>query len=69
MSSGDAGERLLLKLFGCFAEYTAFTADHIRQRLMIDPTWWWHDATISPFWEDNQKAVYETGSSKWSTRI
>jgi predicted DNA-binding transcriptional regulator YafY len=35
------------------------TADHIRQRLMIDPTWWWHDASISPSWDDIQKAVYE----------
>jgi predicted DNA-binding transcriptional regulator YafY len=26
---------------------------------MIDPTWWWHDASISPFWEQIQQAVYE----------
>jgi predicted DNA-binding transcriptional regulator YafY len=35
------------------------TADHIRQRLMIDPTWWWHDTVTSPFWEELQRAVYE----------
>ncbi len=26
---------------------------------MIDPTWWWRDTTIPPFWEDLQNAVYE----------
>ena len=56
---GDAGERLLLKLLAALPSTQHSTADHIRQRLMIDPTWWWHDASISPFWEDIQKAVYE----------
>jgi predicted DNA-binding transcriptional regulator YafY len=56
---GDAGERLLLKLLAALPNMHHSTADHIRQRLMIDPTWWWHDASISPFWEEIQQAVYE----------
>ncbi len=56
---GDAGERLLLKLLAALPNAHHSTADHIRQRLMIDPTWWWHDASISPFWEELQRAVYE----------
>jgi predicted DNA-binding transcriptional regulator YafY len=56
---GDAGERLFLKLLAALPNTHHSTADHIRQRLMIDPTWWWHDAAISPFWDDIQKAVYE----------
>ncbi len=56
---GDAEERLLLKLLAALPNKHHSTADHIRQRLMIDPTWWWHDASISPFWDDIQKAVYE----------
>jgi len=56
---GDAGERLLLKLLAALPNAQHSTADHIRQRLMIDPTWWWHDASISPFWEEIQRAVYE----------
>jgi predicted DNA-binding transcriptional regulator YafY len=56
---GDAGERLLLKLLAALPNAHHSTADHIRQRLMIDPTWWWHDASISPSWDDIQKAVYE----------
>lgn len=56
---GDAGERLLLKLLAALPNTQHSTAEHIRQRLMIDPTWWWHETSISPFWEDIQKAVYE----------
>lgn len=56
---GDAGERLILKLLAALPNTHHSTADHIRQRLMIDPTWWWHDASISPFWEEIQRAVYE----------
>ncbi len=56
---GDAGERLLLKLLAALPNMHHSTADHIRQRLMIDPTWWWHDSSISPFWEEMQRAVYE----------
>jgi len=56
---GDAGERLLLKLLAALPSTQHSTADHIRQRLMIDPTWWWHETSISPFWEEIQRAVYE----------
>ena len=56
---GDAGERLLLKLLAALPKTHHSTADHIRQRLMIDPTWWWHEILISPFWEEIQRAVYE----------
>jgi predicted DNA-binding transcriptional regulator YafY len=56
---GDAAERLLLKLLAALPRAHHSTADHIRQRLMIDPTWWWHDATTPPFWDDLQRAVYE----------
>lgn len=55
----DAGERLLLKLLAALPQTHHSTADHIRQRLMIDPTWWWHETSISPFWEEIQRAVYE----------
>ncbi len=56
---GDAAERLLLKLLAALPQTHHSTADHIRQRLMIDPTWWWHDATTPPFWDDLQRAVYD----------
>jgi len=56
---GPASEQLLMKLLAALPNTHHSTADHIRQRLMIDPTWWWHDNTISPFWDELQRAVYE----------
>jgi predicted DNA-binding transcriptional regulator YafY len=55
----DAAENLVLKLLAALPKTHHSTADHIRQRLMIDPTWWWHDNTTPPFWDDLQRAVYE----------
>ena len=37
----DAAEQLLLKLLAALPAAHHLTVDHIRQRLMIDPTWWW----------------------------
>lgn len=56
---GDASENLLMKLLAALPKAHHSTADHIRQRLMIDPTWWWHDNATSPFWDELQRAVYE----------
>jgi predicted DNA-binding transcriptional regulator YafY len=56
---GEAAEGLLLKLLAALPHMHHATAEHIRQRLMIDPTWWWHDTTTPPFWGDLQRAVYE----------
>lgn len=56
---GDAGDRLLLKLLAALPAAHRPTVDHIRQRLMIDPAWWWKDAQTPPFWDDLQRAVYE----------
>lgn len=56
---GEASERLLLKLLAALPSGHQSTVEHIRQRLMIDPAWWWHDARMPPFWEELQRAVYE----------
>jgi predicted DNA-binding transcriptional regulator YafY len=56
---GDAAEQLVLKLLAALPRTHHSTVDHIRQRLLIDPTWWWQDTTTPPFWDDLQRAVYE----------
>jgi predicted DNA-binding transcriptional regulator YafY len=33
--------------------------DAVRQRILIDPVWWWHDLQPLPFWDELQRAVYE----------
>jgi predicted DNA-binding transcriptional regulator YafY len=55
----DAAEQLLLKLLASLPTVHTLTVDHIRQRLMIDAMWWWHDEKMPSFWEDLQRAVYE----------
>lgn len=55
----SASENLFMKLLAALPKSHHSTANHIRQRLLIDPTWWWHDSTISPFWDELQTAVYE----------
>lgn len=56
---GDAADQLLMKMLAGLPKSQRSTADHIRQRLLIDPTWWWHDPAMPAFWDDLQKAVYE----------
>lgn len=56
---GDAAERLLLKLLAALPAVQRSTVEHIRQRLLIDPSWWWNDTQSPPFWEALQMAVYE----------
>ena len=55
----DAAQGLLMKLLAALPLAQHSTADHIRQRLMIDPTWWWHDTTTPAFFDDLQRAVYD----------
>jgi predicted DNA-binding transcriptional regulator YafY len=55
----EASDRLLLKLLAALPAAQRPTVDHIRQRLLIDPVWWWHDGQTPPFWNELQQAVYE----------
>jgi predicted DNA-binding transcriptional regulator YafY len=55
----DAAQQLTLKLLAALPAAHRLTVDHVRQRLLIDSTWWWRDAETPPFWDDLQQAVYE----------
>lgn len=56
---GEAAESTLLKLFAALPAPHQPSVDQIRQRILIDPLWWWHDTQPLPFWADLQQAVYE----------
>jgi predicted DNA-binding transcriptional regulator YafY len=56
---GEAAERTLMKLFAALPTRYQPSVDHIRQRIHIDPMWWWHDSQPMPFWNELQRAVYE----------
>jgi predicted DNA-binding transcriptional regulator YafY len=55
----EAGDHLQRKLLASLPVAHQPIVTHIQQRLMIDPTWWWHDLQSPAFWNDLQQAVYE----------
>jgi len=56
---GKAAESMLRKLFAALPAGHQPAVDHIRQRIYIDPVWWWHETQPPPFWLDLQTAVYQ----------
>jgi predicted DNA-binding transcriptional regulator YafY len=56
---GEAAESTLLKLAAALPEPHQPSVDSLRQRILIDPVWWWHDLQPLPFWDELQQAVYE----------
>jgi predicted DNA-binding transcriptional regulator YafY len=56
---GDAAESTLLKLFAALPAPHQPSVNQIRQRILIDPVWWWHELQPLPFWDELQQAVYE----------
>ncbi len=56
---GAAAESSLLKLSAALPSAHQPSVDYIRQRIHIDPLWWWHEAQPLSFWDDLQRAVYE----------
>src|SRR5215217_2020463 len=56
---GEAAERSLLKLIAALPPRHQAAVQHIRQRILIDPAWWWQDNHSPEFWEQLQQAVYE----------
>ncbi len=56
---GDAAESTLQKLFAALPAPHQPAVDQFRQRIHIDPLWWWYDSQQLPFWDDLQRAVFE----------
>lgn len=56
---GDAAESSMLKLTAALPAAHQSAVEHIRQRVYIDPLWWWHESAPLPFWDTLQSAVYE----------
>lgn len=56
---GEAEHTTQRKLAAALPAKHRLSVEYIRQRIYIDPLWWWHDANPMPFWEELQQAVYE----------
>ncbi|MBC7869301.1 MAG: WYL domain-containing protein, partial [Chitinophagaceae bacterium] len=55
----EAANNTRLKLLAGLPQRHQSVVDHIRQRIHIDPLWWWYDSQSPPFWVELQNAVYE----------
>jgi predicted DNA-binding transcriptional regulator YafY len=53
-----AAEQAALKLYAALPIAHKASVDFLRQRVLIDPDWWWPEEVL-PFWESLQTAVYE----------
>jgi predicted DNA-binding transcriptional regulator YafY len=56
---GEAAESTMLKLRAVLPTMHQPSVEHFRQRILIDPIWWWHDTQPLPWWDQLQQAVYE----------
>lgn len=65
----DEASSTFLKLLANLPSQHRTSVDHMRQRILIDPDWWFHESIPSIFWNDlyhavlnNQriKVIYET---------
>ena len=56
---GEAAESTLRKLSAALPERHQPAVEQVRQRIHIDPVWWWHDSQPLPFWAELQRAVFE----------
>jgi predicted DNA-binding transcriptional regulator YafY len=55
---GEAAGSTLLKLFAALPSPQQDAAAHVRQRIYIDPTWWWHGRTPLANLPILQQAIY-----------
>lgn len=56
---GEATQRLQHKLSAALPRQQQSIVEQVRQRIYLDPTWWWQGDISLPFWSDLQKAVFE----------
>jgi predicted DNA-binding transcriptional regulator YafY len=56
---GGAAARTERKLLAALPLEHQPAVDFIRQRIYIDPLWWWHDSQPMPFWSELQTALYQ----------
>jgi predicted DNA-binding transcriptional regulator YafY len=56
---GEAADSTILKLLAGLPAAHRPSVEHIRQRILIDPAWWWRDEQAQVWWDQLQAAVYE----------
>ena len=55
----DAASSTFLKLLSTLPTQHRASVDHMRQRILIDPDWWFYESQPVEFWDDLYQAVFE----------
>jgi len=55
----DAASSTFLKLLATLPSQHRASVDHMRQRILIDPDWWFHESQPAEFWDDLYQAVFD----------
>lgn len=55
----EAANTTALKLLATLPSAHRQSVDHMRQRILIDPDWWWQETQPLDFWDDLYHAVFE----------
>lgn len=55
----DAARATMQKLEAVLPAAHQPSVAHLRQRILIDPAWWWREGHLPPTWDQLQQAVYE----------
>lgn len=55
----DAASSTFLKLLSTLPIQHRASVDHMRQRILIDPDWWFHESQPAEFWDDLYQAVFD----------
>ena len=56
----DAAESTFLKLLASLPDIHKPSVEFMRQRILMDPDWWWQESQPSPNWDQLEQAVYES---------
>jgi len=55
----DAASSTFLKLLSTLPTQHRASVDHMRQRILIDPDWWFYESQPAEFWDELYQAVFE----------
>jgi predicted DNA-binding transcriptional regulator YafY len=55
----DAASSTFLKLLSTLPSQHRESVDHMRQRILIDPDWWFYESKPAEFWDDLYQAVFD----------
>ena len=59
LGMSEAATSSILKLLATLPSGHRMSVDHMRQRILIDPDWWFHESQPAEFWDALYRAVFD----------